>query len=198
MARLETRMRPALLTALVVALLAAPAAAELWKWTDADGVVRYANDVAMIPPQYRDTATNIGSPTGREEESDDELAGPTVIPFTEGGPIKAAVHLNGVPLTLMLDTGAERTVISPGAVARAGLDAEGGRAVRIVGVAGSTDAREVVVPLIDVAGARVGPLAVIVHDVGMAGVDGLLGRDILDRFTLTVDSAAGHAVLRPR
>jgi hypothetical protein len=83
-------------------------------------------------------------------------------------------------------------------VARAGLDAERGRAVQIVGVAGSAAAREVVVPRLDVAGARVGPLSVIVHDVGVAEVDGLLGRDILDRFTLTLDAAAGRAVLRPR
>ena len=48
------------------------------------------------------------------------------------------------------------------------------------------------------AGARVGPLTVIVHDVGLADIDGLLGRDVLDRFTLTVDSARGRATLVPR
>lgn len=190
-------MRLALLTALVVVGLAVPAAAQLWKWTDAEGVVRYTNDVESIPPEHRGRATEIGSPTGREEEPG-PTAEPAVMPFADGGPIKTAVHLNGVPLTLMLDTGADRTVISPSAVARAGLTAERGREVQIVGVTGSTTATEVVVPQLDVAGARVGPLTVIVHDVGVAEVDGLLGRDILDRFTLTLDSAAGRAELRPR
>jgi hypothetical protein len=39
---------------------------------------------------------------------------------------------------------------------------------------------------------------VIVLDVGVAGVDGLLGRDVLDHFTLTVDTARGQATLVPR
>jgi hypothetical protein len=39
---------------------------------------------------------------------------------------------------------------------------------------------------------------VIVLDVGVAGVDGLLGRDVLDHFTLTVDAARGQATLVPR
>ena len=59
-------------------------------------------------------------------------------------------------------------------------------------------AREVIVQRLDLAGVQVGPLAVIAHDVGVGGVDGLLGRDVLDRFTLTVDSASGQAILAPR
>jgi len=101
-------------------------------------------------------------------------------------------------LTLVLDTGADRTVISPAAFARTGLDTGSSRVVSIIGVTGSATAREVTVPLLDVAGARVGPLTVIVHDVGLADIDGLLGRDVLDRFTLTVDSARGRATLVPR
>jgi len=58
------------------------------------------------------------------------------------------------------------------------------------------------VPLLDVAGARIGPLAVIVHALPAAGrfeaIDGLLGRDALDAFTLTVDAASGRATLTPR
>jgi hypothetical protein len=70
--------------------------------------------------------------------------------------------------------------------------------VEIVGATGRAAAREVTIPRLDVVGARVGPLAIIVHDVGVAGVDGLLGRDVLDYFTLTVDTAAGRAILTPR
>jgi predicted aspartyl protease len=120
-----------------------------------------------------------------------------VVPFTAGQPIQAAVRLNGVTLTLVLDTGADRTVISPGALARAGLDPERGRVVQIVGATGRATARELVLERLDLAGTQVGPLAVVVHDIGLAGVDGLLGRDVLDAFTLTVDPAAGHAVLTP-
>ena len=58
------------------------------------------------------------------------------------------------------------------------------------------------VPQLDVAGARIGPLAVIVHalfaDGRSVAADGLLGRDVLDAFTLTVDPVAGRATLTPR
>jgi hypothetical protein len=71
----------------------------------------------------------------------------------------------------------------------------------------------VTVPMLDVAGARIGPLAVIVlalpptlramrvegaGEVSTGGVDGLLGRDVLDAFTLSVDTASGRATLNLR
>jgi len=192
--------RPTLLLPLVLAL-APPAAAQLYQWTDADGVTRYTNDRESIPPEYRERAREIGSPHARPEEPDraeTAATNPSVIPITGSGPIRTSVSINGVGLTLVLDTGADRTVISPAALARTGLDTGSARAVNIVGVTGSAMAREVMVPLLDVAGERVGPLAVIVHDVGLADIDGLLGRDVLDRFTLTVDSARGRAILAPR
>jgi hypothetical protein len=183
--------------ALALLLSAAPAGAELYRWTDAQGVVRYTNDRALIPPAYRAGARDVGSPQGRPV-----APGPTVesavIPFSPGDAIRAAVRVNGVPLLLMVDTGADRTVIAPAALARAGLTPEGGRPVNIMGVTGSATAREVVVRRLDLAGVQVGPLPVIAHDVGVAGVDGLLGRDVLDHFTLTVDPAGGRAVLAPR
>ena len=194
-------MRGAGAALVLVLTLAAPATAQLYRWTTDDGVPRYTNDLESIPPAYRESAREIGSPQARPFEPgrpEPPAADPSILPFTAGGPIRARVSVNGVPLTLLLDTGAERTVISPAALARTGLDSSGGRAVNILGVTGSAAAREVTVPLLDVAGARVGPLPVIVHDVGVADIDGLLGRDVLDRFTLTVDAAQGRAILAPR
>jgi predicted aspartyl protease len=109
-----------------------------------------------------------------------------------------AAQLNGVPLTLMLDTGADRTMLVPGALARAGLDASHGRPIRVLGVTGAGDALEVTLSRLEVAGARLGPVSVIVHEVPAPGIDGLLGRDLLNAFTLTVDPASGQAVLTPR
>jgi predicted aspartyl protease len=181
----------------IVVAAAGPASAQLYQWTDAEGVVRYTNDLATIPPAYRAGARDVGSPQPRAPEPRSTVES-TVIPFAAGGPILAAVSLNGTPLTLMLDTGAERTLIAPAALARAGLDAARGREVRILGVTGSAAAHEVLVERLDLGGTRVGPLAVIAHDVGAGGVDGLLGRDVLDAFTLNIDAAAGRAVLTPR
>jgi len=187
--------------ALALALAAVPARGQLWRWTDADGVVRYTNDPSTIPPAHRAGARDVGSPQPRPPApagTAPPASDPAVLSYAPGAPITTAARLNGTPLTLLVDTGADRTVLSPAAVARAGYDAAAGRPVRIVGVTGGAEAREVVLERLDVAGARVGPLTVIVHDAGIAGVDGLLGRDVLDRFTLTVEPAAGRAVLSPR
>ena len=189
-----------LLAALALAAFAPPAVAELYQWTDASGVRYYTSDPDSIPEMYRPSARDIGSPRPREalpvETRRD--ADPGVMPFRSGAPIVAAVEINGAALRLIVDTGADRTMISPAAVERAGLSATGGRPVQILGVTGSAVGSELVVPQMDVAGARVGPLRVVVHE-GTAGrADGLLGRDVLDFFTLTVDSTAGRAILKPR
>lgn len=175
------------------------AGAELYRWTDPDGVVRYTNDPDSIPPAHRPGAQLVDSPQPRPtpKASTPSAPDPDVIPFAAGSPIQARVYVNGVPLLLLLDTGAERTVIAPAALARAGVDPEGGRPVELLGVTGGAAAREVVVPELDVAGARLGPLTVVAHDVGVGGADGLLGRDVLAQFTLTVDAAAGRATLVP-
>lgn len=181
----------------VLLLAAGPAAAELYRWTDANGVVRYTNELDLIPPAYRAGAKDVGSPQGRPPTPGSAVES-AVIPFRPGEAIRAAARVNGVPLTLMVDTGADRTVISPAALGLAGLAVDSGRPVHIMGVTGGATAREVVVQRLDLAGVQVGPLAVIAHDVGVGGVDGLLGRDVLDRFTLTVDAASGQAILAPR
>ncbi|MGH7277072.1 MAG: retropepsin-like aspartic protease [Candidatus Rokuibacteriota bacterium] len=205
---------PALVAgAVILAVLLAPAAAAaaLYRWTDAEGVVHYTTELQAIPPAHRASAVEIEHPQPRtgdggaqpdparaQTDAPSGIPGATqVIEFAPGGPIVVPANLNGVPITLLVDTGADRTVISPAAMARAGFDVRG-EAVHITGVTGTAAATLASVPLLDVAGARVGPLAVVVHDSGLQGADGLLGRDVLDAFTLTVDAAAGRALLAPR
>ena len=188
------------LSLLVLTAFVAPAAAELYQWTDADGVRHYTSDPDSIPEEYRPGARDLGSPRVREAPAGQ--AGPDpdtgMMRFRSGAPIVAAVAINGVGLRLMVDTGADRTVISPAAAERTGLGAAGDRQVRVLGVAGSAMAGELLVAQMEVAGARVGPLRVIVLDTPADSLDGLLGRDVLDYFTLTIDGTAGRATLVPR
>jgi hypothetical protein len=52
---------------------------------------------------------------------------------------------------------------------------------------------------IEVEGARFGPLMVVSHDAGLgSGRDGLLGRDFLDNFVVTIDSSARVVTLSPK
>ena len=188
------------LSLLATAVLTIPATADLYQWTDAAGVRHYTSDAATIPEAYRERARDMGSPRAREAPAGEtrRTVDPGVMRFTSGAPVVAPVLINGVALRLMVDTGADRTVISPAAAARTGLAVDAGRSVRILGVTGSAMANEMVVTNMDVAGARVGPLRVIVLDTPADSLDGLLGRDVLDFFTLTVDSGAGRATLTPR
>jgi predicted aspartyl protease len=89
-------------------------------------------------------------------------------------------------------------MLAPGALARAGVDQGSGRRVRIIGVTGESEGREVTLARLDIAGAQLGPVAVVVHQVPAPEVDGLLGRDLLDAFTVTVDPVGGRAILTPR
>jgi hypothetical protein len=179
--------------------LAGLAEADLYQWTDAEDVRHYTSDPTSIPEAFRASARDIGSPRTRQAPTGDTRGGDTgVMRFRGGAPVVVPVSINGVELRLMLDTGADRTLISPAAAARTGLPMETGSQVKITGVAGSAVASELSVVQMQVAGARVGPLRVVVLEAPTGGLDGLLGRDVLDYFTLTIDGAAGRATLVPR
>ncbi len=185
---------------------ASPAAAQVHTWTDENGVVHYTADPWSIPPQHRPENMPPAAPRpsgGWETWGVTAAPAPSgvTVEFTPGDPIVVQARLNGVPIALLLDTGADRTLITPAAVARAGyapLIVPGNASIRILGVTGSALASQVTVPLLDVGGARIGPLSLIVHDAALGSLDGLLGRDVLDAFTVTIDSAAGRATLVPR
>jgi hypothetical protein len=196
---------------LTLVSLASPALAQLYTWTDANGVVHYTADPASIPAKHRpaDLAplppstpqTGHGWETWGLGAPAAASANGVTVQFVPGEPIVVSARLNGVPVALLLDTGADRTLLSPAAVERAGFGGmivPGGTSVRILGVTGSAMASVVTVPVMDIAGARVGPLSLLVHDAGLGSLDGLLGRDVLDAFTVTIDTAAGRATLTPR
>ncbi len=182
----------------LVLLCPAPAVVADLPWTDAAGVVHYTTNPDSIPGQHRDEVRIIDASRPPGEPHAAKRAAASTIPMRDGGPIMVTAHLNGVPLTLMLDTGADRTMLAPGALTRAGVDQGSGRRVRIIGVTGESEGREVTLARLDIAGAQLGPVAVVVHQVPAPEVDGLLGRDLLDAFTVTVDPVGGRAILIPR
>lgn len=189
-------MRAAVAAVGVLLIVATAAIGQIYQWTDSAGVLHYTTDFARIPEEHRATVRSLDSRP--RDPGPDPIQPPGTIPLSAGGPVLVSASLNGVALTLLVDTGADRTLLSPAALARAGIERAGGRPVRVVGVGGTIEATEVVLDRIDVVGTRLGPLAVIVHDVPAPGADGLLGRDLLGHFTLTVDGTGGRATLVPR
>ena len=56
----------------------------------------------------------------------------------------------------------------------------------------------VMIDSLEVAGVRVGRMPVGAYAVAEADGDGLLGRDVLDRFNVAIDAAQGLVTLSPK
>jgi predicted aspartyl protease len=116
-----------------------------------------------------------------------------------GSPVLVDVRINGGrSLRLILDTGASMTVIRPRALSALGVDMTGARPAEVRGVTGTSQARMVRLESLEVGTVKAGPLWVLAHDASMPQGDGLLGRDFLDRFTVTLDRQERVVILSER
>ncbi|HJR04531.1 MAG TPA: aspartyl protease family protein [Methylomirabilota bacterium] len=187
----------------------APASAQIYRWTDERGNVQFSQGLQSVPSQFRSGAVIVGSPAQPPPSAPapSEPAAPSAppagvarIPFTPGQPIVVAAKINGGGTTqLILDTGAQGTLISPTALAALGISYRNAVRGSIKGVTGDANVLAVRIESIEVEGARFGPLMVVSHDSGLgSGRDGLLGRDFLDNFIVTIDSAARVVTLTPK
>jgi hypothetical protein len=188
---------------------AAPASAQIYRWTDERGEVRFSQGINSVPPQARGGAVMMSTPgppapsapaPAETPASTAAPAGAARIPFTPGRPIMVNARINGGGTTqLILDTGAQGTVISPTALAALGISYRNAARGSIRGVTGETSILAVRIESLEVEGARFGPLMVISHDAGLgSGTDGLLGRDFLDNFIVTIDSSSRIVTLTPK
>jgi predicted aspartyl protease len=177
----------------------------VYRWIDERGVPHYGQGIDSIPERFRSRAAPLdlrdspSTPAAASVPARLSAGGGTSVRFTPGDRIVVEARINGgTPARLLLDTGADRTVIAPRALAAAGVSLTRGVAAQIVGVTGSADVRGVGIGSLEVGGARVGPLVVVAHDVSQPDVDGLLGRDFLGHFSVNIDSAAGIVTLAPK
>jgi predicted aspartyl protease len=206
MKMLTRRILPLALTAALGGLLAEPevAVAQIFRWLDAEGAIHYSQGVDSVPERFRGSAVIIGydRPASPAEPSPGSArvppSGTGEIKFTPGQPIMVTARINGAgSAQLMLDTGAVRTVINPAVLATLGVSYENAQRGTLKGVTGDAEVQAVRVDSIEVSGARYGPLLVVSHDTGFGPGrgDGLLGRDFLDNFTVTIDNATGTLTL---
>ncbi len=183
-----------------------PAAAQFFRWTDERGVNHYTEGIDAVPERYRATAVPLGyrnapAPAATGGPSEKAVAaGTTTIEYTPGQPIMVDVRVNGSGTArLLLDTGADRTLMSPRALAAAGVSLTRvvGRA-QMAGVTGSDRVDYVLVDSLQVGGARVGRMPIAAYEMPQAVGDGLLGRDFLDQFHVQIDSTRGVVTLSPK
>ena len=174
--------------------------AQVFRWIDGDGIIHYSQGIESVPPRFRDVAVIIGyDRPAPPPPAETAPLGIGRVQFTPGQPIMVKVRINdATPATLMLDTGATRTVISPRVLETGGVSYRDAQRGSIRGVTGEAQVLAVRVDSIEANGARYGPLLVVSHDTGFNQGDGLLGRDFLDHFSVNIDNAAGIVTLTPK
>jgi predicted aspartyl protease len=189
---------------LILILMFTPALAfsEIYYWIDDQGVQNYTTRLESIPEPYRSRAQTLSVPAPPSEpqqyQSGSVQQEVLKVPFTPGSSITVNARVNGAgPITLILDTGSDRTLITPSGLQKLGLSTENaGRAI-LQGVTGTSQGSAVWVNSVEVGEAKTGPLLVVVHDADLKGADGLLGRDFLANFHVMIDSKEGIVTLTP-
>ena len=192
----------ALSAAIVLAGVLPSAADQVFHWVDNEGVVHYTTGLESVPERFRADARPLavspveGSPPGVAAVP--ARTGSATVPFVVGTPIVVQARINGAgPVALVLDTGADRTMVAPAALARLGIVMPGTYGAEVRGVTGAARVDVVWIESLDVAGAQAGPLPIVAHDAGIPLADGLLGRDFLSLFSVTIDTRTGVVRLEP-
>jgi predicted aspartyl protease len=204
-----TRLLVAATTVSALVLCLAPVApAQVYRWADEQGGVNYSQGLDSVPERFRSGAQFVTSPTAPPAPAPltppSRAAGVVVtggaqIRFTPGQAIMVNARINDSgSVRLLLDTGASVTTINPRVLNQLGVSSRDAVRGFIRGVTGQADTLFVVVNSIDVNGAKAGPIRVVAHDVDLGQSDGLLGRDYLDRFQVSIDNQAGIVTLTPR
>jgi predicted aspartyl protease len=188
-------------------LVALPSAtyAQFFRYTDERGQNHYVDGLEKVPERYRGAAVPLGfrnaAATPPASTSATRTPGAAVIKYTPGQRILVDVKINGsFTSQLLLDTGADRTMISPRTLQAAGVAISRPVATgRVTGATGTDRVNYVIVDSLEVGEARVGRMPVASYELAATGAgDGLLGRDFLDQFKMTFDAAKGEVHLAPK
>jgi predicted aspartyl protease len=106
------------------------------------------------------------------------------------------VEINGSRLRLLLDTGAERTLLSQATVARLGMRRDAGHQTQTFGIGGLSTTDDALVSSFSLGGAYLPLPSVTVGSFGLpAGLDGMLGADVLSAFDVDLDARDGRLTL---
>ena len=196
-------MRHWMITAILICLFFPEAGfSDIYYWVDDQGIQNYTATLESVPEEYRSKVQQLSLPLAPlappELNPNPPSNGPTRIPFSPGSPVLVDAKINGLgPFRLILDTGAEGTIISPSVQSRLGLSLENAPPITLKSVTGMGYANRVWVDFIEVGETRVGPLLVVVYEADLKGADGLLGRDFLSHLNVTIDSKEKVITLTP-
>jgi aspartyl protease/uncharacterized protein DUF4124 len=181
--------------------------AQIYRWVDDNGVPHFADGIDSVPGPYRSKAVPLGmknapapppAPPGAPGAK--PVSAETSIRFVPGQRIMVDVRINGnAEAKLLLDTGSDKTLISPRALQAAGVRIAGPTTTaEVAGATGSGQMQFVVVDSLEVGEARVGRMSVGSQNLPIDGADGVLGRDFLDQFNVNIDAGKGVVTLTPK
>jgi clan AA aspartic protease (TIGR02281 family) len=198
------------LTWVILLLALAPAYTEIYKWVDRDGSVHFSDTLAGIPPEYRNrieervglTSTSRSDPAPRRVTPERRSIAPVppsyAVPLRrDGNAMLVEALVSGTLRTrLLLDTGAEFTVLSTAAARRLALNLGNAAVIPLRSASGVFFAPMIKVQSIAVGDAAAYDVEVVVHD-ATPGLDGLLGMSFLDNFLVTINTSDEKLVLTP-
>jgi clan AA aspartic protease (TIGR02281 family) len=198
------------LTWVILLLALAPAYTEIYKWVDRDGSVHFSDTLAGIPPEYRDRveervglmSTSRTDPAPRRVTPERLAVAPTPPSYAvslrrDGNAMLVEALVGGTLRTrLLLDTGAEFTVLSTAAARRLGLNLGNAAVIPLRSASGVFFAPMIKVQSIAVGEAAAYDIEVVVHD-ATPGLDGLLGMSFLDNFLVTISTSDEKLILTP-
>ncbi len=197
---------PRLALAGLALTLAAPAPAEIYRWTDASGEVHFTQDLSQVPPAQRAAAREqaqqpasdrVQRYAGPASRARGRIGGPITIPFERRGTLMMVhVMLNDtLRAPFLVDTGASSVAIPAAVVQKLGVAIGPDTPRQLVHTANGVIAEPVVrIDSLQVGDARVEGVDAFVS--GSMDV-GLLGGAFFNNFVYRVDSAAGEITLEP-
>jgi hypothetical protein len=179
------------------------AAADLYKWVDAEGTVHMTDTLSQVPPQYRDQVDkkNLESPadvssspkahslrTGRDALKHIEVR----FQAFEGRSRRIIIPVifnESIEARLLLDTGSPGLMISPALAKRLGLLDERETRLRVMtgGIGGAMPAVLAVVDTVRVGEASADFLPATITQIPSDEFEGLVGMDFMSNYRISLD-----------
>jgi clan AA aspartic protease (TIGR02281 family) len=205
--------------ALGLACVPGALAAEIYRWTDAQGRVHFTQDLSQVPPEHRGGAAGAARATGEgrvQTFASPAPSGPAAllrdapgasdssptarsyrVRVQQAGPsLLVVARVNGVhEVPFLIDTGASDVLIPESVAKRIGLEVDAdARTKRYTTANGVVEHQVVMLDSVDLGGAVA---RAVPASIGPDMHFGLLGLSYFNRFTVHVDAAAGIVTLVP-
>jgi hypothetical protein len=200
----QMRQNAFVLLGVLVLGLGCPAAGELFKWVDAEGIVHMTDNISQIPLQYRDQVEKrkiqtSGQPIMQPAFQEKDAVSGNLKHFEiryqafEGRSRRIIIPVTfneSVEAPLLLDTGSPGLMISPRLAKRLGLldDAETLLKVMTGGIGGATPAILAVVDSLKVGEARAEFLPATITQIPSSEFEGLVGMDFMSNYRISIDT----------